>query len=255
MENTPGGADGYAIFGKLALEQHMTINSFYASRYSARHRAFFCAEQLEDLQRHGLQDDTAYVFPRDKASWVAGLGHGTKFCRDVESYILCSTVADRTGTDPVVLRDIVSLKEGNIFSFAQGNAIRRKLLGIGWFPVERWGSWINGPVATVTFAVQQNVDRDLPIELLVRAFVPPAHPGQRIAVIANGTPVVTSELRQPGPTPLQFVVPATSIGADRLVRLEFLCPDAVSPAALSLSADPRELSIGLLHVGIGGVSD
>jgi hypothetical protein len=27
-EDTPGGMDGYAIFGRIALRQHMTIDSF-----------------------------------------------------------------------------------------------------------------------------------------------------------------------------------------------------------------------------------
>ena len=80
-QETPGGMDGYAIFGRLALQQHMTINSYYAGRYSDAQRSFFCHEQVRDIQRHGLRDDTAYVLPRERASWVAALRYGANYCR------------------------------------------------------------------------------------------------------------------------------------------------------------------------------
>lgn len=56
-EDTPGGAAGYIIFGRLALEQHMTINSFYAARYSAAQTEFFCKQQMSRIQHDGLHAD------------------------------------------------------------------------------------------------------------------------------------------------------------------------------------------------------
>jgi hypothetical protein len=255
VEYTPGGATGYAIFGKLALEQQMTINSFYASRYSAEQHAFFCTEQVKDIQQHGLQDDTAYVFTRDKAAWVAGIPHGDRFCRYVEDYILCSSVSDRAGADAAILQDVVVLKKGSNFSFTEGNPIRRKLLGLGWSPPESWGNWSDGPASSITFAVEGNEDRDLPVRLLIRAFVPPAHPVQRVIVTANGIRVADQEIRQADPLTLSFVIPAASIGSNRLVRLDFWCPNAVSPAAMGLSFDFRELSIGVVQMRVGDAGD
>jgi hypothetical protein len=50
---SPGGVKGYAIFDRLALEQHMTVNSFYAGRYSNAQMAFFCNDLPSKIERDG----------------------------------------------------------------------------------------------------------------------------------------------------------------------------------------------------------
>jgi hypothetical protein len=85
--------------------------------------------------------------------------------------------------------------------------------------------------------------------------VPPAHPVQRVIVTANGIRVADQEIRQADPLTLSFVIPAASIGSNRLVRLDFWCPNAVSPAALGLSFDFRELSIGVVQMRVGDAGD
>ena len=59
---TPGGADGFWIFGKLAVQQHMTVNSFYAARTSPREMEYFCKNLPAQIARDGFDFDTAYVF-------------------------------------------------------------------------------------------------------------------------------------------------------------------------------------------------
>jgi len=164
-------------------------------------------------------------------------------------------VSDRAGADAAILQDVVLLKNGSNFSFTEGNPMRRKLLGLGWSPPESWGNWSDGPDSSITFAVEGNGDRDLPVKLLIRAFVPPAHPLQRVIVTANGIPVADQKIRQADPLTLGFVIPAASIGSNGMVRLEFDSPNSVSPAALGLSADFRELSIGVIQMRVGDAGD
>lgn len=248
LQRTPGEAAGFAVFGALALEQGMTINSFYASRYTATQRDFFCVGQMEEVLQRGLQDDTAYVFPRDAAAWVASLAQGSRFCRFVEEHILCSAVTGRAGADPALRREAVVLTPGRHVSFAEGDPSAARLLGPGWSPAEPWGSWADGGVASLVFAVEDG-GRDLAVSLLLRAFVRPGHPVQRVAVAANGMRVAEQEIRHADPMTLRVVVPAAATGGG-LVRLDFHCPDAVSPAALGLADDRRALSIGLIGVRI-----
>ncbi len=254
LNGTPGGAIGYAIFGKLALDQRMTINSFYASRYSAAQRSFFCTEQIQSLQQHGLQDDTAYVFPRDKAAWVASLQHGTRFCRPIDNHILCAA-ADQTGPDPTLLHEAITLPPGATASLAESNPHRSRLLGLGWSPAEPWGHWADGGAPSIVLALAPHGDAALPVSLLIRAYLPPARPMQRLAISANGLRVAEWEIHHAGPQTLRFTIPATSIGPNRLLRLDFHCPDAISPAALGLSQDARQLSVGLIRLQLGDPQD
>jgi hypothetical protein len=102
-EKSPGGADGFWIFGKLAAEKKMTLNSFYAGRTSPSEIQFFCAEQPADISRNGLDDDTAYVF--NKLSYVLSYNLNDHFCRELDNVILCSKEPDRRGIDKELLQN------------------------------------------------------------------------------------------------------------------------------------------------------
>ena len=92
--------------------------------------------------------------------------------------------------------------------------------------------------------------RDIRVELSLHAFVSSLHPRQRVEVLANGTPVERQTLQQAEVPAFNLVIPGDAIGDDGVVRLEFDCPDAVSPASLGLSADPRVLSIGIVRLRV-----
>jgi hypothetical protein len=60
--NTPGGVKGFWIFGKLAVRERMSINSFYAGRTSDEQKAYFCDRQPADILKNGFDENTTYVF-------------------------------------------------------------------------------------------------------------------------------------------------------------------------------------------------
>ena len=61
LADTPGGLDGFRIFGLLAVSQHMRINSYYAARYSPASLAFHCNQAIKDLTTKPLSPDSVYV--------------------------------------------------------------------------------------------------------------------------------------------------------------------------------------------------
>jgi hypothetical protein len=233
----------------------MTINSYYAGRYSDAQRSFFCHEQVRDIQRHGLRDDTAYVFPRERAGWVAALRYGANYCRYVDNYILCSALPGQAGVDPAILRDVVSLDSRAVVSFAGDDPTGRPLLSSGWSAPEPWGRWMDGHAARLTFRAPDAARRDVRVELSLRAFVSSAHPRQRVELLANGTSVERQTLQQAEVPAFNLVIPGDVIGDDGVVRLEFNCPDAVSPASLGLSVDSRVLSIGIVRLRVSVVGN
>ncbi len=94
---TPGGFHGYWIFGRLAAENKMTINSFYAGRTTPKQLDFFCSEQPAQVMRDGLSADTAYVLSDEFLTPSLKLrGH---YCRRVDGFILCSTELGKEGFD------------------------------------------------------------------------------------------------------------------------------------------------------------
>ncbi len=95
-KDTPGGFPGYWIFGKLAADHGMTINSFYAGRVSPKQLEYFCNKQPADIQRNGFEADSAYVFNSADTALLSTQIRG-HFCRRLNGVVLCSIVEGRQG--------------------------------------------------------------------------------------------------------------------------------------------------------------
>jgi hypothetical protein len=249
-DNGPGGAIGYGIFGRVALDQHMTINSFYAGRYSATQLHFFCSEQIAQIYSDGLRSDTAYVFAPSMVAWLAGSQLGGKFCRPVGEYVLCSAAAGRSGLDPAILQALPLLHFGDVVDFSGRNATAASMAGAGWSIQESWGRWMEGGTAYLTFRVADQPHTDLQLTMAVLAATFPSHPVQRVEIQANGRQLPRQTVTATNPQ-LQFTIPADVIGDDGLIRLRFDLPDAVSRTRFGVPSDARQLSIGVQTLRIG----
>jgi Family of unknown function (DUF6311) len=92
--DTPGGLDGFRIFGLLAVNQHMRINSYYAARYSPASLAYHCDQAIRDLITKPLSPDSVYVVSPMIARMIAAGPTGAGACHTLDGFILCSTMAD-----------------------------------------------------------------------------------------------------------------------------------------------------------------
>jgi hypothetical protein len=91
---TPGGSEGYGIFGLLAVNQKMRINSYYSGRYTEQSRQFHCVQSITDLAQKPLSPDTAYVVAPTVAGMIAKGPTGPGKCHDLDGFILCSIKSD-----------------------------------------------------------------------------------------------------------------------------------------------------------------
>jgi len=91
---TPGGLDGYRIFGILATQQKMRINSYYPARYIQSSQDFHCGKAIAALGIHPLSPDSAYVVTPFLASMIANGPTGPGKCHDLDGFILCSVKSD-----------------------------------------------------------------------------------------------------------------------------------------------------------------
>ncbi len=91
---SPGGPEGYRIFGFLAVQQKMRINSYQSARYTGVAQDFECSQAVAQIEQQGLAPDSAYVVMPDVAAAIAQGPTGPGKCHDLDHFILCSAKTD-----------------------------------------------------------------------------------------------------------------------------------------------------------------
>jgi len=99
---SPGGPEGYRVFGFLAVQQKMRINSYQSARYTGTALDYHCEQAIPELSHQPLDDDSAYVVTPDVAEKIAQGPTGPGKCHDLDHFILCSTKTD-FGLSPVLM--------------------------------------------------------------------------------------------------------------------------------------------------------
>jgi Family of unknown function (DUF6311) len=91
---TPGWVPGDRIFGYLATEQRMAINSYYSARYVKEGMEYHCKNPGTNLLNFPLSPDSAYVITPSLAAQVEQNPTGKGKCHDVDGFILCLPTTD-----------------------------------------------------------------------------------------------------------------------------------------------------------------
>ncbi len=91
---------GFWNFGRLALEQGLTINSVYLARYAPDFLSEHCQVLPRALIDSGLAARTAYVFTPDSVRFLALLPRSPQFCDRQDDYVLCRESKDAAGLAP-----------------------------------------------------------------------------------------------------------------------------------------------------------
>jgi hypothetical protein len=113
----------------------------------------------------------------------------------------------------------------------------------GWARPEENQTWCMGPEASMELQLRPG-EGDLLLEFTLRPFmVPPLLVRQRVAVLVNGTQV--GEAVAQDESALGFRVARELIGNATKLEVTLRCPDAVSPADLQMSSDPRVLAFAV----------
>ena len=92
--SSPGGLGGYRIFGMLAAEQRMRINSYYSARYTEAARDRECTQSIAALTQQPLSVDSAYVVTPSVANLIVQGPTGPGKCHYLDRFILCSSKTD-----------------------------------------------------------------------------------------------------------------------------------------------------------------
>ncbi len=99
---SPGGPEGYRVFGFLAIQQKMRLNSYQSARYTGVAQDYHCSQAVSELSQQPLAPDSAYVVTPEVAEAIAQGPSGPGKCHDLDNFILCSTNTD-FGLSPVLM--------------------------------------------------------------------------------------------------------------------------------------------------------
>jgi hypothetical protein len=99
---SPGGTEGYRVFGFLAVNQKMRINSYQSARYTQVAKDFHCDQSIAKLSQQPLSPDSVYVVSPDVAAAISEGPTGPGKCHDLDGFIVCSTKTD-FGLSPVLM--------------------------------------------------------------------------------------------------------------------------------------------------------
>jgi hypothetical protein len=241
--HTPGGLDGFRIFGLLAVSQHMRTNSYYAARYSPASLAFHCDQAVKDLMNNPLSPDSAYVVSPSVAWIIAAGPTGPSACHRLDGFILCSTKTDfglGPGSPPEVPMMYAS---GRIESWRDAEE-RGYFIG-DWHAAEPEGIWSKGH-GILQFRLspeQRSRYRAVSLQLVV-------------PVGAKGVQYrIQSGRQEQSGTFLGSSVPRAQVfeervplqdSPDRLERIVLITQDAVRPVDIGMNNDTRILGLGVL---------
>ena len=99
---SPGGPEGYRVFGFLAVEQKMRTNSYQSARYTGVAEDYHCSQAVAELSHQPLAPDSVYVVTPELAEAIAHGPTGPGKCHDLDHFILCSAKTD-FGLSPVLM--------------------------------------------------------------------------------------------------------------------------------------------------------
>jgi hypothetical protein len=132
---------------------------------------------------------------------------------------------------------------------ARGNAAAFQRTG--WWRPEPAFTWSTGAESLMELPAPA-ADTDLVLELHVRPFLAPGLTAQMLIVKIDGATVGEQLFRDEAVA--WFDIPRAESGRDGKLMLQFLHPDAISPAAAGVSDDPRVLGFCFSRVEIKPVT-
>jgi hypothetical protein len=245
--DTPGGPDGFRIFGMLAVSQRMRTNSYYAARHSAASLAFHCDQALKDFMHKPLSPDAAYVVSPTIARLIAAGPTGPHACHPLDGFILCSTKTD-FGLGPGSPTEVPSAEvplmyaSGRIESW--GDAMEKGYFIGDWHEAAPEGIWSKGH-GIIQFRrtpEQRSQYRAVSLELLVP--VGPKGVQYRIQSGREEQSGIFLGSAVPRVEAFELQVPLQD-ALDGIERLVLITQDAVRPVDIGLNGDSRTFGLGI----------
>lgn len=130
--------------------------------------------------------------------------------------------------------------------FFQAEVVEMKVLKSGWSQPEDWGTWSDGPKATLEIELAEPHSGDLDLEIIFRHFVASKTQSRRVEISVNGT---KTDIWMLDPSKQEWLkrvrIQKKIWDARRPAEITFFFSDLKSPVELGIGKDTRRLAIGL----------
>ena len=241
---------------EYAAVNDLSINMGYFARFDENKIKAARVKLTNELLAGDFDPKALYIF-NDKKLWniairkvhdddLAGVLDGFKVlapnlntCRD------CSI--DIFELQQNILDECYEMPDG-IISFNHGGAGSKHLID-GWSGPEPWGTWSDGPEATIRLKLKKVPVGDIALHISGTAFIHKKHPLQRIEVIINDYKLYTIVRDTFAEKTHVILIPKyvyKKSAGEFNITMRF--PDAMSPADIDMSGDSRRLSFGLTKI-------
>jgi hypothetical protein len=240
----PGGFYSFVTFGKLAADERMRSNSYYAARHTRPELHAHCVELMRAQLAGTLDPRSAYVVTDGVKTVWALSGMRSHRCQSANGFNLCTPVATEGEEIAMVAPEAPAYVLGAELNFTDaGDTARYRTFG--WGDALPFGTWTEGPMAMVRVGLQP-ADLSRPLLLTVdgRAFVEQMHPRSSVDIVVNGQTVDQWTFRSTNPASRrQARIPAKALAGRRGIDLEFRFHNPESP--LFLGTGPSSSFLGL----------
>lgn len=149
------------------------------------------------------------------------------------------------------LADRASYHFGQVIHFNTGGNSNQYVIG-GWSAPEAWGTWTDGPEATMRINVDDASADDIQMTALAGAFVNERNPQLRVSIIVNEVPAGEWVFRyDKSAYPYQdysLILKRDVFMRRQPCRVAFRMSKVASPHELGLGGDPRKLGIALVRL-------
>jgi len=241
----------------------LTFFQGIATKYGRPINMTYLAREQEDrvakqaIFHAPLVAKNLYVFPESSIlpSIVDAINHD--WCRRSDRGIICVPGSDREWWQkhgpaflPLKKLDIPLLAQGLLIDMStHGNGAK---LGTGLSPTGTGGRWIEGKSASLALDVPlQTQTSSWQMEVTTQAFVVPAHPSLTVEVRVNDEKVTEWEFTDASQQKRVVTIPGHLLEkakyalkeAQQLALIEFNILNPVSPKALGMNQDPRDLGL------------
>lgn len=225
--DSPAGTAGQGLFGRVALENGLTLNSFYAGRYEQASLTRWCTKQPHRFLAHGAAPRTAYVLGDAWARALATQASSGWGCARADGVVLCRSGVAEPGFAPALRRELFP-------ALAPGaSAAPSAMAAVGWKATPS-GLALVGRRARLAFRHE-----GLPAPLVVRvAVASETATGRRLEVHAfvDGNPqAIRAQPLPPGASTVS--IPLGLVAASTIVGLDVRVPgaDGAAPGALRVT--------------------
>ena len=233
----------WRVFGRFASMNHMGTNAVYLARYDEPKSLELNRQYLNELNTNQLAKENVYIVAADEMNTAActSLRSITDLFAKIDGfYVYAPSFAD--GKNDALKQDRIL----PITSASTPSSSPHGLCGT-WSKPESWGTWSDGSLAKVFVPI--NSPQAKVIQLTLQAFVNGKHPEQKIEYSLNGKTFTPLTLSKFSGNQLDIPIPP-SAKSDGYVLIEMKLLNPVSPKALGMGDDTRELGIGLTKLEV-----